>query len=61
MSAHIESSLFIPSFLFPSIPNLLLHVRTRIVRLRAHGLALDSLSARVVLAGVLADAGGTGV
>jgi hypothetical protein len=39
----------------------LLHVRAPAIRLRRHGLALDALRARVVLAGILADAGGAGV
>jgi len=38
-----------------------LHVRTGAIRLGGNGLALDALSAGVVLAGILADAGGAGV
>ena len=45
---------------YPSSQNLL-HVRTSSVRLRRHRLALDALSARVVVVGVLADAGRAGV
>lgn len=39
----------------------LLHVRTRSVRLRRHRLALDALSTRVVVLGILADAGRAGI
>jgi hypothetical protein len=42
-------------------PSTLLHIRTPAIRLRRHRLALDALRARVVLAGVLADAGGARV
>jgi hypothetical protein len=49
-------------FIYPILSSiLLLHVRAPLVRLGAHRLALDALGARVVLAGVLADAGGAGV
>ena len=48
-------------FTLSNIFNPLLHIRAPLVRLGAHRLALDSLSARVVLAGILADAGGARV
>ena len=47
---------------FPIIPcHGLLHVRTSSIRLRRDGLALDALGTGVVLAGVLANAGGSRV
>jgi hypothetical protein len=48
-------------FAIHCIFNPLLHIRAPLVRLGAHRLALDSLGARVVLAGILADAGGARV